>query len=159
MVMAWRFGAVSPAAVLAVIAVDELFTTWMIGVPEAVRMDTRWPNTGSVVSQRTEREARARHSTSRHLTVAIVESWEAARGISLQLHSGLGGWVRVVIAVQPRPGGSLIEVSAEPLTASARLRYAGPARSRAEKRCTDVADSLISLAEARTDTTTEWSPR
>jgi hypothetical protein len=148
MVMAWRFGAVSPDAVLAIIATDEHFTSWMIGVPEAVRMDARWPSTGSVVSQKTGQVPRARHATTRHLTVAVVEYWEPASGISVRLHSGFGGWVRVMITVQPRPGGCLIEVSAEPLTATARLRYAGPARLRAEQRCAEVADSLISLTDA-----------
>lgn len=55
--------------------------------------------------------------------------------------------MRVAVTVQPRPGGSLIEVRAEPLSASARLRYAGPARYGAEQRCAEVANSLITLAE------------
>jgi hypothetical protein len=48
--------------------------------------------------------------------------------------------------VQPRPGGSLIEVRSEPLTATARLRYTGTARGRAEERCAQVAENLIALA-------------
>ena len=149
MVMAWRFGAVSAEAMMAVVATAELFEDWVVGVPTPVDADRRWPEAGSIVRKDTDREPHGRHSYDRHLTVAVVESWLPPQELVLRLRSGLGGWIRLTIRVQPRPGGSLIEVRADPITASARLRYAGPARSRAEERCVMVAESLIQLAEDR----------
>jgi hypothetical protein len=150
MVMAWRFGAVDADAVMAVVADAELFGDWMVGVPVPVHTDRRWPEAGSVVRKDTDREPHGRHAYDRHLTVAVVEAWLPPQELVLRLRSGLGGWVRLTIRVQPRPGGCLIEVKAVPITASAMLRYAGPARSRAEERCAIVAESLIHLA-------TKWS--
>ncbi|HET6989201.1 MAG TPA: hypothetical protein VFI00_21420 [Kribbella sp.] len=149
MVMAWRFGAVSADAVMAVVADADLFEDWVVGVPTPVNADRRWPEEGSVVRKDTDREPHGRHAYDRHLTVAVVESWVPPQELVLRLRSGLGGWIRLTIKVQPRPGGCLIEVKADPITASARLRYAGPARSRAEERCVTVAESLIHLATER----------
>lgn len=149
MVMAWRFGAVDADAVMAVVADAELFGDWMVGVPAPVHADRTWPKTGGVVRKDTDREPHGRHAYDRHLTVAVVESWRPPQELVLRLRSGLGGWIRLTIRVQPRPGGCLIEVRADPITASALLRYAGPARSHAEGRCATVAESLIHLATER----------
>ena len=146
MVMAWRFGAVDADAVMAVVATAELFGDWMVGVPVPVHMDHRWPESGSIVRKDTDREPRGKHAYDRHLTVAVVESWKPPQELVLRLRSGLGGWVRVTIRLQSRPGGCLVEVRADPMSATALLRYAGPARSRAEERCVMVAESLIRLA-------------
>ncbi|WP_405072012.1 hypothetical protein OG558_22230 [Kribbella sp. NBC_01510] len=43
-----------------------------------------------------------------------------------------------------------MEVWADPLSASAWLRYGGPARSRVEERCALVAERLIDLATGGT---------
>jgi len=151
MVMAWRFGAVSADAVMAVIADGGQFADWMVGVPAPTLADRRWPEVGGVVRKAGDREPHGRHSYDRHLTVAVAESWQPPQELVIRLRSGLGGWVRLTIRVQPRPGGCLIEVRADPITASARLRYGGPARSRAEERCATVAESLIRLATETID--------
>jgi hypothetical protein len=146
MVMAWRFGAVDASAVMGVVRDSTLFADWMVAVPSELRADPRWPDAGSVVQRDPGEEPRGRHTFNRHLTVAVVESWSPDQELVLRLRSGLGGWIRITIRVQPRPGGSLIEVRADPLSASARLRYSGPARSGVEERCALVAERLIELA-------------
>ncbi|MEU4293500.1 hypothetical protein AB0E63_35210 [Kribbella sp. NPDC026596] len=146
MVMAWRFGAIGVDAVMAVVQDAERIADWVVAVPPDVRADARWPQAGSVVRKDTDREPHGRHAYDRHLTVAVVETWRPDQELVLRLRSGLGGWIRLTIRLQPRPGGCLIEVRSDPLTASARLRYAGPARSRAEERCALVAERLIELA-------------
>ena len=146
MVMVWRFGAVSVDAVMAVIRDPATFADWMVAVPSPLRAGPNWPETGSVVQRDTGREMRGRHMQNRSLIVAIVDRWRPDRELIVRLRSGLGGWVQIAVSVQPRPGGSLIEVSAEPLTASARLRYAGTGRNAAERRCALVAERLIALA-------------
>jgi hypothetical protein len=146
MVMAWRFGAVGVDAVMAVIRDPATFADWMIAVPSELRPGPNWPETGSFVERDTGRELRGRHMHNRHLIVAIVERWRPDHELVVRLRSGLGGWVQVAIKVQSRPGGALIEVRSEPLTATARLRYAGAARTRAEERCAQVAERLIELA-------------
>ncbi|MGZ0153477.1 hypothetical protein ACXJJ3_40870 [Kribbella sp. WER1] len=146
MVMAWRFGAVGVDAVMAVIQDPALFADWMVAVPPEVRAGANWPQKGSVVQRYDGREPRMRHAENRHLTVALVERWRPEDELVLRLRSGLGGWVRIWIKVQSRPGGALIEVRAEPLTATARLRYTGTSRGRAEERCVQVAERLIELA-------------
>ncbi|MEU4192373.1 hypothetical protein AB0E69_10760 [Kribbella sp. NPDC026611] len=148
MVMAWRFGLVDAAAVTDVIRDPALLAQWMVGVPERLHADLRWPAAGSFVQRYDGQETRGRHKYNRHLIVAIVETWTPDVELVCRLRSGLGGWVRLAIALQPRPGGCLIEVRSEPLTATARLRYAGPAQSRAEDRCGAVAEGLINLARA-----------
>jgi hypothetical protein len=146
MVMAWRFGAVSVDAVMAVIRDPSTFADWMVAVPSALRAGPSWPETGCVVQRDTGKEMRGRHMQNRGLIVAIVDRWRPDRELVVRLRSGLGGWVQIAVRVQPRPGGSLIEVSAEPVTASARLRYAGAGRNAAEQRCALVAERLIALA-------------
>jgi len=149
MVMVWRFGAVSVDAVMAVIRDPATFADWMVAVPSPLRAGPSWPETGSVVQRDTGREMRGRHMQNRSLIVAIVDRWRPDRELIVRLRSGLGGWVQIAVSVQARPGGSLIEVSAEPLTASARLRYAGTGRNAAERRCALVAERLIALATLR----------
>jgi len=146
MVMVWRFGAVSVDAVMAVIRDPATFADWMVAVPSPLRAGPNWPETGSVIQRDTGREMRGRHMQNRSLIVAIVDRWRPDRELIVRLRSGLGGWVQIAVSVQARPGGSLIEVSAEPLTASARLRYAGTGRNAAERRCALVAERLIALA-------------
>lgn len=146
MVMAWRFGAVSVDAVMAVIRDPSTFADWMVAVPSALRAGPSWPETGCVVQRDTGKEMRGRHMQNRGLIVAVVDRWRPDRELVVRLRSGLGGWVQIAVRVQPRPGGALIEVSAEPVTASARLRYAGAGRNAAEQRCALVAERLIALA-------------
>lgn len=146
MVMAWRFGAVGVDAVMDVIRDPRQFANWMVAVPPEVRASYNWPQKGSVIQRYAGEEPRMRHAQNRHLTVALVERWRPEDELIFRLRSGLGGWVRVTIKVQPRPGGALIEVHSDPLTATARLRYAGASRSRAEERCALVAERLIELA-------------
>jgi len=148
MVMVWRFGAVGVDAVMEVIRDASTFAQWMVAVPPEVRATPNWPQKGSVVQRYDGQEPRMRHAQNRHLTVALVERWRPEDELVLRLRSGLGGWVRLTIKVQPRPGGALIEVHSEPLTATARLRYTGSARGRAEERCAHVAARLIELATA-----------
>jgi hypothetical protein len=148
MVMAWRFGAVSADAVMTVVRDPATFADWMIAVPRDLRAGANWPEEGSVIQRYDGREPRARHAHNRHLVVATVERWRPEDELAVRLRSGLGGWVRITIKAHPRPGGALIEVHAEPLTATARLRYTGTARGRAEERCAEVADRLIALATA-----------
>ncbi|NUR98859.1 MAG: hypothetical protein HOV67_26835 [Kribbellaceae bacterium] len=145
MVMAWRFGAVGVDAVMAVIRDPSTFALWMAAVPPEVRASPNWPRKGSVVQRYDGREPRMRHAQNRHLTVALVERWRPDDELVLRLRSGLGGWVRIWITVQARPGGAIIEVRAEPLTATARLRFTSSSRS-AEERCAQVAERLIELA-------------
>ncbi|MEU8227360.1 hypothetical protein [Kribbella sp. NPDC048915] len=146
MVMAWRFGAVDVDAVMSVMRDAATFADWMLAVPPDLRASANWPQPGSVIERHDGREPRARHAHNRHLSVAIVETWHPDHELVLRLRSGLGGWVRVTVNVQPRPGGALLEVRADPLTATARLRYTGTARTRAEERCAQVAERLIALA-------------
>jgi hypothetical protein len=146
MVMVWRFGAVSVDAVMAVIRDPATFADWMVAVPSPLKAGPSWPETGCVVQRDTGREMRGRHMQNRGLIVAIVDRWRPDRELTVRLRSGLGGWVQITVRVQPRPGGSLIEVSAEPITAAARLRYAGTGRNAAEQRCALVAERLITLA-------------
>jgi hypothetical protein len=148
MVMAWRFGAVSVDAVMAVVRDPATFADWMIAVPPELRAGPNWPEQGSVIQRYDGREPRAKHAHHRHLVVAVVERWRPEDELSVRLRSGLGGWVRITIKVHSRPGGALIEVHAEPLTAAARLRFTGTARGRAEERCAQVAERLITLATA-----------
>jgi hypothetical protein len=152
MVMAWRFGAVDVDAVMSVIRDAETFADWMLAVPPELRAAANWPQPGSVIQRDDGREQRAKHAHNRHLVVAVVESWQPDQELVFRLRSGLGGWVRVTLNVQPRPGGALIEVRADPLTATARLRYTGPARTQAEERCAHVAERLIELATRPTPT-------
>ena len=146
MVMAWRFGAVDVDAVMSVLRDATTFADWMVAVPPELRPGLNWPQVGSVILRDDGREPRARHAHNRQLLVAIVERWRPDSELVVRLRSGLGGWVQVAVKVQPRPGGSLIEVRSEPLTATARLRYTGTARGRAEERCAQVAENLIALA-------------
>lgn len=146
MVMAWRFGAVDVDAVMSVLRDAETFADWMVAVPPELRPGLNWPEVGSFILRDDGREQRARHSHSRQLLVAVVERWRPDSELVVRLRSGLGGWVQVAVKVQPRPGGSLIEVRSEPLTATARLRYTGTSRGRAEERCAQVAENLIALA-------------
>ncbi|TDW83783.1 hypothetical protein EV137_6585 [Kribbella pratensis] len=146
MVMAWRFGAVDVDAVMSVLRDATAFADWMVAVPPELRAGLNWPQVGSVILRDDGREPRARHAHNRQLLVAIVERWRPDSELVVRLRSGLGGWVQVAVKVQPRPGGSLIEVRSEPLTATARLRYTGTARGRAEERCAQVAENLIALA-------------
>ncbi len=146
MVMAWRFGAVDVDAVMSVLRDAETFADWMVAVPPELRAGLNWPQVGSVILRDDGREPRARHAHNRQLLVAVVERWRPDSELVVRLRSGLGGWVKVAVKVQPRPGGSLIEVRSEPLTATARLRYTGSARGRAEERCAQVAENLIALA-------------
>jgi hypothetical protein len=148
MVMAWRFGAVDVDAVMTVLRDPATFADWMIAVPPELRAAANWPQVGSVIQRWDGREPRMRHAHNRQLVVAIVESWQPDHELVVRLRSGLGGWVQIAVKVQSRPGGSLIEVRAEPLTATARLRYTGTARGRAEERCAQVAERLIELATA-----------
>jgi hypothetical protein len=148
MVMAWRFGAVGVDAVMAVLQDPVTFPEWMVAAPQQVRASPNWPEQGSVIQRYEGREPRMRHAQNRHLTVAIVESWRAEDELVFKLRSGLGGWVRLTIKVHARPGGALIEVHADPLTAAARLRFTGAARANAEERCARVAENLIDLATA-----------
>lgn len=148
MVMVWRFGAVGVDAVMDVIRDPRKFADWMVAVPPGVRASPNWPQNGSVVQRYDGEEPRMRHAQNRHLTVALVERWRPEDELILRLRSGLGGWVRVTVKVQPRPGGALIEVHSDPLTATARLRYTGASRGRAEERCAHVAERLIELASA-----------
>jgi hypothetical protein len=148
MVMAWRFGAVGVDAVMAVIQDPATFPDWMPAVPPEVRAGPNWPRKGSVVQRYDGSEPRMRHAQNRHLTVALVERWRPEDELILRLRSGLGGWVRIWIKVQPRPGGAIIEVRAEPLTATARLRFTGSSRG-PEERCVQVAERLIELATTR----------
>jgi len=150
-VMAWRFGAVDVDAVMTVIRDPATFADWMIAVPPELRAGFNWPQVGSVILRDDGREPRARHAHNRQLVVAVVESWRPDHELVIRLRSGLGGWVRIAVNVQPRPGGSLIEVRADPLTATARLRFTGPARGRAEERCAQVAERLIELATTDND--------
>ncbi|WP_427892767.1 hypothetical protein ACQHIV_07665 [Kribbella sp. GL6] len=151
MVMAWRFGAVGVDAVMDVIQDGSRFADWMVAVPPEVRAGPNWPRKGSVVQRYDGREPRMRHAENRHLTVALVERWRPEDDLVLRLRSGLGGWVRIWIRVQSRPGGALIEVHAEPITATARLRFTGSARGAAEERCAQVAERLIELATTHED--------
>jgi len=144
MVMAWRSGAVDSEAVVRVIMDGDRFSRWMVSVPADVRPDSRWLAAGSIVTEVGDREPEGTHMYHRRSIVAVVESWAPPQMV-LRLRRGLGGWVRSTITVQSRSGGSLIEVRAEPITASARLRYAGPSRSRPEDRCAAVVESLIRL--------------
>jgi len=154
MVMAWRFGAVDVDAVMTVIRDPATFADWMIAVPPELRAAANWPQAGSVIQRDDGRAPRARHAHNRQLVVAIVETWRPDHELVVRLRSGLGGWVRISVNVQPRPGGALIEVRADPLTATARLRFTGSARGRAEQRsrgraeqrCAEVAERLIELA-------------
>lgn len=146
MVMAWRFGAVDVDAVMSVLRDAETFAQWMVAVPPELRAGLNWPQVGSVILRDDGREPRARHAHNRQLLVAVVERWRPDSELVVRLRSGLGGWVEVAVKVQARPGGSLIEVRSEPLTATARLRYTGTARGRAEERCAQVAENLIALA-------------
>ncbi|MFF0267574.1 hypothetical protein [Kribbella sp. NPDC004536] len=145
MVMAWRFGAVGVDAVMAVIQDPSTFADWMAGVPPQVRASPNWPQKGSVVQRYDGQEPRMRHAQNRHLTVALVERWRPEDELILRLRSGLGGWVRIWISVHARPGGAIIEVRAEPLSATARLRFSSSSRN-AEERCAQVAERLIELA-------------
>ncbi|TCC24636.1 hypothetical protein [Kribbella speibonae] len=124
----------------------ETFAQWMVAVPPELRAGLNWPQVGSVILRDDGREPRARHAHNRQLLVAVVERWRPDSELVVRLRSGLGGWVEVAVKVQARPGGSLIEVRSEPLTATARLRYTGTARGRAEERCAQVAENLIALA-------------
>ncbi|WP_406053221.1 hypothetical protein [Kribbella sp. NBC_00889] len=146
MVMAWRFGAVGAESVMAVVSDASLFGAWIVAVPPVGHIDPKWPYVGAVVRKATDREPHGRHSYDRHLTIAVVEAWEPPHEFVLRLRSGLGGWIRLSVRVQPRPGGCLVEVRSDPLTVSARLRYAGSARSHAEERCAAVAENLLRLA-------------
>ncbi|MGW6199947.1 hypothetical protein ACWF0M_27650 [Kribbella sp. NPDC055110] len=146
MVMAWRFGAVDVDAVMGVLRDAETFADWMVAVPPELRAGPNWPQVGSVILRDDGREPRARHAHNRQLLVAVVERWRPESELVVRLRSGLGGWVEVAVKVQPRPGGALIEVRSEPLTATARLRYSGTSRGRAEERCAQVAENLITLA-------------
>ncbi|NIK58959.1 hypothetical protein [Kribbella shirazensis] len=148
MVMAWRFGAVTVDAVMAVVRDSATFAEWMVAVPPELRAGPNWPAPGSVIQRYDGREPRARHAHNRHLVVATVERWRPEDELAFRLRSGLGGWVRITIKVHSRPGGALIEVHADPLTAAARLRYTGTARGSAEERCAQVAERLITLATA-----------
>lgn len=148
--MAWRFGAVGVDAVTAVLRDPATFADWMVAVPSELRPAHNWPESGSTLERDTGKELRARHAHNRHLIVAVVESWRPDHELVVRLRSGLGGWVRIAVKVQPRPGGSLIEVRSDPLTATARLRHAGAARGRAEERCAQVAERLIELATVDT---------
>ncbi|MFI5694567.1 hypothetical protein ACIA58_22130 [Kribbella sp. NPDC051586] len=131
---------------MAVIRDPETFADWMVAVPSPLRAGFSWPETGCVVERDTGKELRGRHMHNRHLIVAVVDRWRPDHELVVRLRSGLGGWVRVAVKVQSRPGGALIEVRAEPLTASARLRFAGAGRNAAEQRCALVAERLITLA-------------
>jgi hypothetical protein len=146
MVMAWRFGAVDVDAVMSVLRDAATFADWMVAVPPELRAGSNWPQVGSVILRDDGREPRARHAHNRQLLVAVVERWRPDSELVVRLRSGLGGWVQVAVKVQPRPGGSLIEVRSDPLTAAARLRYTGTSRGRAEERCAQVAERLIALA-------------
>ncbi|WP_329000336.1 hypothetical protein OHA18_38620 [Kribbella sp. NBC_00709] len=131
---------------MAVIRDPAGFAEWMVAVPPALRVGPNWPDAGCVVERDTGREIRGRHMHNRHLVVAVVDSWRPDHELVVRLRSGLGGWVQIAVKVQPRPGGALIEVRAEPLTASARVRYVGAGRNSAEQRCAEVAERLIALA-------------
>ncbi|HWD83452.1 MAG TPA: hypothetical protein VG497_31350 [Kribbella sp.] len=130
---------------MAVVQDPATFAEWMVAVPPQVRAGPNWPQKGSVIQRYDGREPRMRHAQNRHLTVALVERWRPDDELILRLRSGLGGWVRIWIKVQARPGGAIIEVRAEPLTATARLRFTSGSRG-AEERCAQVAERLIELA-------------
>ncbi|MFK4088020.1 hypothetical protein ACI2LF_28170 [Kribbella sp. NPDC020789] len=148
MVMAWRFGAVSAQAVTAVIRDPALFTEWMIAVPPKVRVHSSWPAVGSVVERDDGRDVRGRHTYNPQLVVAISDSWRENEELGLRQRSNLGGWIRLTIKLQPRPGGCLIEVWARAASRAARIRYAGPGRAQVEARCAALAQRLIDLAAA-----------
>ncbi|MET7283736.1 hypothetical protein ABZS29_36240 [Kribbella sp. NPDC005582] len=138
----------STQAVTAVISDPALFTEWMIAVPAKVRVPPNWPAAGSVVERDDGRDARGRHTYIPQLVVAISDSWRGDEELGLRQRSSLGGWVRLTIKLQPRPGGCLVEVWARAASASALLRYVGPGRAQVESRCATVAQRLIDLAAA-----------
>lgn len=144
--MTWRFGAVGAETVMAVVSDAKRFSDWIVAVPMAGRIDPKWPYAGAIVRKDTDREPHGRHAYARHLTIAVVETWDPPHEFVLRLRSGLGGWIRLSVRVQPRPGGCLVEVRSDPLTVSARLRYAGADRFRAAERCAAVAENLLRLA-------------
>ncbi len=134
---------VPPRAVFEVLEDGWLYALWVVGTSHMRNVDDNWPAEGS----RLYHAFGAWPAVVRDSTVVL--EYDPPRRLILQARAWPAGQARIEIGVEPRPGGSHVELNEYPVSGAGKVLHNPLADSLLYRRNVETLERLAALVEGR----------